>query len=200
MRCEGPAIVRCPGFALYFLALGDATDFPESARDAWSFLPARIYFDELPRLPESSQVGASGMRAWRPKESRIVRAGAALAIGTPLIGPSESTVGTLEVVGRGGIERVAVGPEALERGVLVGRYPRCSGAHDRLDASLSRVHLLVIRLADRVYAIDTSSTNGTRDMGGTAVRIVELEEGTGLLLGLGGARVRWVPAAGGGCR
>ena len=44
MRCEGPAMIRCGGYAIFALPIGDPTDWPASADDAWSYLPERVYF------------------------------------------------------------------------------------------------------------------------------------------------------------
>jgi hypothetical protein len=57
-----------------------------------------------------------------------------------------------------------VSDEQLDRGLLFGRYERCQLPLDGDDA-LSRVHLFVVRVDDRVWAIDTASTNGTRHNG-----------------------------------
>ncbi|MEJ7602827.1 MAG: hypothetical protein WKG01_33375 [Kofleriaceae bacterium] len=35
LRCEGPAVLRCGGHALFAIPLGDPTDWPASAEDAW---------------------------------------------------------------------------------------------------------------------------------------------------------------------
>jgi len=50
---------------------------------------------------------------------------------------------------------------ALADGVLLGRYPRCAmhGAID--DDGVSRVHALVVARRDRLFVVDTGSTNGT---------------------------------------
>src|SRR5207248_896644 len=54
LRCEGPAVLRCAGHAMFFLPLGDPTDWPVSAEDAWACLPERVYFDELACDPQGS--------------------------------------------------------------------------------------------------------------------------------------------------
>src|SRR5262249_35009855 len=45
--CEGPGLLRCGGYALFIMPLGDPTDWPAEPNDAWAFLPERVYFDEL---------------------------------------------------------------------------------------------------------------------------------------------------------
>src|SRR5688572_29834747 len=54
LRCEGPAILRCAGHALFILPLGDPTDWAASADDAWECLPERVYFDEVDTFPQGS--------------------------------------------------------------------------------------------------------------------------------------------------
>ena len=54
LRCEGPAILRCGGHALFAIPLGDPSDWPKSAEDAWTCLPERVYFDEVDRFPQGS--------------------------------------------------------------------------------------------------------------------------------------------------
>ncbi|HEY5948606.1 MAG TPA: FHA domain-containing protein, partial [Kofleriaceae bacterium] len=58
------------------------------------------------------------------------------------------------------------------------------------DESVSRVHLLLAHLDDRLLAIDTASTNGTRFPGGADMRVVELSDNAELALGHD-TRVRW---------
>jgi hypothetical protein len=49
----------------------------------------------------------------------------------------------------------------LEDGILLGRYPRCV-AHDSInDDGVSRVHALVVARRQRLFVVDTGSTNGT---------------------------------------
>src|SRR6185436_3367493 len=45
LRAEGPALLRCGGYSIYILSLGDPTDWPLDAGDAWQMLPERVYFD-----------------------------------------------------------------------------------------------------------------------------------------------------------
>jgi hypothetical protein len=47
VRCEGSALFRCASYALLCLALGDPSDWPESAPHAWSGIPERVFFDEV---------------------------------------------------------------------------------------------------------------------------------------------------------
>ncbi|HTQ41486.1 MAG TPA: FHA domain-containing protein [Polyangiaceae bacterium] len=83
----------------------------------------------------------------------------------------------------------------LDRGVLVGRDPRCidSGLRAILDGGISRVHLLLRRDArGAITAFDVASTQGTFQ-GGKRVRSVELADaGETLTIGsVSPIRVDW---------
>lgn len=81
------------------------------------------------------------------------------------------------MLARRGEERASVwlAERHLERGVLVGRYPRCVGGGIReiLRAQVSRAHVLVLREAGEVVCYDLCSTNGMV-AGGRRVRRVRM--------------------------
>ena len=58
LAAEGPAILRLGGYMLFILMLGDPTDWPASASDAWAMLPERVYFDEMERCATGVTVRA----------------------------------------------------------------------------------------------------------------------------------------------
>jgi hypothetical protein len=62
----------------------------------------------------------------------------------------------------GAWEVVSLPESAYRRGVLLGRYARCT-RHTLLDADggVSRVHALVLMRRERLWVLDTASTNGT---------------------------------------
>ena len=75
--------------------------------------------------------------------------------------------------------------QALEQGVLLGRADNCldRGLRAVLSTHISRTHLLLLRDAGAIVAIDLCSTNGTRQ-GGQRVRQVTIPvEGLALTLG-----------------
>jgi len=75
--------------------------------------------------------------------------------------------------------------DELERGVLVGRSPKCvdAGLHAILNLGISRVHLLLRKDGSECRAYDLASTQGTYQ-GGRSVRLAALEDdGTKLALG-----------------
>jgi hypothetical protein len=187
MRCEGPALLRCAGYALFLLPVGDRSDWPASPEEAWSFLPERVYFDELERPAEGSytRLPQPGVRT-----STIVRTPGIHDTSSGLVQQGKSAVGTLEVRGAHTGGFIDVGQQELLDGVLLGRYPRCNGAGFSDDSSLSRVHALLIQIDDSLLVVDTASRNGTRRTGHSDARIVELRGETELELGTS-TRVRW---------
>lgn len=205
LRCEGPAIVRSGGFALFVLPLGDPTDWPELAGDAWSMIPERVYFDELDRSPAGSmpiQVRAqpnpnpafadgtfASMPGARMRSSVVMRTHGPRDTASSLASAGDRA-GTLELIGKQQRGTLTLGHEALQDGVLIGRYARCDGASLLDDRSLSRVHGLMLHTGDSLLFIDTASRNGSRLRGDRDARLFVLETGTELELG-SSTRVRW---------
>lgn len=189
IRCEGPALLRCCDHALFLLPLGDPSDWPATADDAWSFLPERVYFDELLRCPEGTFTKMPSARNASTRKSMIFATH----------GPHDSSnnlrtsgtfAGTLDLIGPNLAGQVTIGADELRDGVLLGRYARCDSARYTDDPSMSRVHALLIRIDDRVLLIDTASINGTRLYGHHRSRVIELTGDTDLQLGKG-TRARW---------
>ncbi|MGE0547838.1 MAG: hypothetical protein AB7O24_18850 [Kofleriaceae bacterium] len=186
LRAEGPSIVRCAGYTLFILPIGDPSDWPERADDAWAMLPERVYFDELEHSPDGSMP-----RAWpRRGDSRksiVVRTSAALDTGMRLASEVD-IAGTLEISGPNRTVTLRVGHHALQSGVLLGRYGRCDGSELADDSTLSRVHALLIEDEHQLIVVDTASINGTRASGCEPARVNVLEDE--LCLGRR-TRVRW---------
>ncbi|HEY4055164.1 MAG TPA: FHA domain-containing protein [Kofleriaceae bacterium] len=166
--CEGPAIIRCGGYTMYMLPLGDPSDWPDDGKDAWEMLPARVFLDEV--MAEGSSVvklEAKPMRVGGLAESANLRQ----TIITRTHGPQDSgsmlvqngdTVGVIELSTPHRQLRMNVGERALQTGVLFGRYDRCDAMGAAADdGTLSRVHILLVKVEDRVMVIDTASSNGT---------------------------------------
>ena len=70
--------------------------------------------------------------------------------------------------------------EALERGILIGRYERCLNLGEELS-TLSRVHLLIPKIGLDVMAIDTASTFGSVRRSGAFESVVLKDEDEVLL-------------------
>jgi len=121
---------------------------------------------------------------------------AAVVSQRPFAGASRDIVHHELTLGAGGRRAsVRLSGADLDRGVLVGRDPRCidSGLRAVLDCGISRVHLLVRRDArGTITAFDVASTQGSFE-NGKRVRSVELADaGTTLTIGtVNPIRVDW---------
>ena len=186
LRAEGPALLKCAGYAMFMLPVGDPSDWPAKPEDAWAMLPERVYFDEIDRCAEGSltKLPKPGSRT-----STLVRTHGPRDTGVGLV-RSGSVAGTLELRGSHTGGYVEVGHAELADGILLGRYPRCNGAGFSDDPSLSRVHALLIQVDDRLLLVDTSSRNGSRLYGHDDARVIEIVGETDVELGTH-TRVRW---------
>jgi hypothetical protein len=185
LRSEGPAMVRCGGYAVYVLPVGDPTDWPVSASDAWEYMPERIYHDELARVPDASVV-----REIAPHRTQVVMRTAGPRDTAMHLVTNRDLAGRLAVRGASGHVAIDVGHQALREGVLIGRYERCNAFGVSDETSLSRVHALLLLVDDRLLAIDVASTNGTRVVDRADARVIELVGETEIELG-NGTYVRW---------
>lgn len=192
---EGPVFVRCGQYVLFFLTTGDGNTWPEDWETAWRCIPERVYLQENQAEPDRWQRPRAGADASN-KHRRItfvtLAAGPVAAL-DPVMSHNDVAVARLELASGHKRAQVVLGHKALEQGVILGCYPRCDAAHVLANEGISRVHLLFVRVADRVWAIDTASTNGTfvRDTGRSA-RAHPLGPGTELVLGDNLAHLRWV--------
>lgn len=192
LRAEGPAVLRCAGYTIFILVLGDPTDWPEAGADAWQMIPERVYFDELEnapggsfpklRLPRKDISQSVVMRTHGPRDTseRLNWVG------------SGDIAGTLEIQGPERRMTLTISHDALKDGVLLGRYSRCDGTAD--DPSLSRVHTLLLHEHDHLLAIDTASSNGMSLDNEDKARVIEVGAET-MHLGKH-TRVTWRWAAG----
>ena len=196
LRCEGPALLRCGGYGLFIMPLGDPTDWPGDAKDAWAFLPERVYFDELDKSPLGSVRRVSRPSPQLPSlntavthRSLIIRTHGPHDTSDGLV-DSGDTAGTLELIGPRNRGTIRIGQDELRDGVLIGRYARCNNAQLADDPSLSRVHALLIQIGDAILAIDTASLNSTREVNQPKARLIQLLGDTELVLGTA-TRARW---------
>jgi hypothetical protein len=190
--CEGPALLRCGGHALFLLPLGDPSDWPPSAEDAWGFLPERVYFDELLVHPEGSL--RMPRREKSQRKSMIFRTHGPRDTGSGSVAGTGASAGTIDLIGPNLAGQIRVGEKELRDGVLIGRYARCDSSTFVDDPSMSRVHALLIQIDDRILIIDTGSVNGTRLMGEHRARVIELTGDTDFQLGKA-TKARWRYAA-----
>lgn len=191
--CDGPAMITCGAYALFLLQTGDPSDWPADARDAWSMLPERVMRDERAAEPDRWRRGAHREHAPRP------RAVTAITSIPGLIGPEarllaegEEPSGRIRVHTALGVRSLAVGERALARGILLGRYARCDGADLFAEHHVSRAHLLIKRVDDRVTAIDTASSEGIYS-DDRRVRSIDLDREHTVFIGARRGSIRWEP-------
>ena len=169
---EGPFFAQLGRYVLYVLPTGDPTDFPEDGRDAWAQLPERVVLEREAPQPNAANLYAArnvaldALAEAKPPRPRRDRRSAITSIG-PLVKPDERLklahercVAELTIATDGARATYAVGERALDRGILLGRYPRCDGAGVLALERVSRAHLLIKRIEGAVVALDTASTNG----------------------------------------
>jgi len=182
VQVDGTAILRCAGYVLFALPLGDSTDWPPGADDAWSILPERVYAGETTR---------EEARSMRRRSLMISRLGPRE---TGMLLVDGRAAGTLEVIGPNRRGVVEVGDAALRDGLLLGRYVRCDSARILDDGLLSRVHVLLLQAGDTLLAIDTASTHGIARVDGSPERVIALPDRAELRLATS-TRLRWCRAA-----
>ncbi|RZO57115.1 MAG: FHA domain-containing protein [Sandaracinaceae bacterium] len=196
---EGPALFSAGRHALFAFPTGDPSAWPELATDAWAMWPERVYVAERSAEPDRWRRGPhAAPRRTRDGQTLITSIPGVLRAEDRLRLDGEPSLGTLRISTERGQRRYEIGAAALARGVLVGRYPRCEGADLLTDAHVSRAHVLLLRVAERVWAIDTASTGGTSPASrpGQPRRVIALDEGP-LVLGEHRATLEWVtPRAG----
>lgn len=182
------AVLGVPGHWLFCVETGGPLPW-----NAKSFMP----FDTLVPREYRSASGDERSRVRRPQPEEVSRvtsfAGPVSFSSRELVAPGETPLGALVVRGEGGAVRLPVGPRALERGVLVGRDPRCSELGFRLPPTVSRVHAMVIGLDGEVFIADTGSSNGVWESE-REVRIAPMDSSCVFRLGGDGAAVQWQPA------
>ena len=196
LRAEGPSIMRCAGYCFFILPIGDPTDWPQSAADAWQMMPERVYFDEMAdcaagsaaklRLPRNDLRQSYIFRTQGPRDTGVISCQTAMGV----VGNERDLAGRLEIQGPTRRVVLDVGHDALRDGVLLGRYGRCDASEALEDPSLSRVHALLVCEHDRLLVIDTSSYNGTRIVGEHRSRVIEIDREMELQLGKA-TRLRW---------
>ncbi|PIE17524.1 MAG: hypothetical protein CSA66_05675 [Proteobacteria bacterium] len=216
IESNGPTMLSCAGYRLVLVpTLGDGlASWPADGGDAWDALPERKV---VPALPERKVVHALPApagpaepeptrrtpRAERPRRDwQIVHldgplwsgdaANSAPVSASPIVGSLEAP----QTAGRRGAEAgsLLLTEQALSRGVVVGRYPRCaSKGRLPLDATVSRVHALVLDVDGQPWLIDVASINGV-ELDGAPIRQAPLPLDRPAVVRLGRSLLRWQPA------
>jgi len=126
---QAPLSFRTGPFSLFCVPTGPGAVLPDDLERAWDCFDAHA----------AVRPGSWVRRLWPPSRRR----------------PS----GMLSVSTPGAFTHYALDMEALERGVLVGRAPRC-GVQLAHDHGVSRVHAVLLSVDGVPHVIDAGSTNG----------------------------------------
>jgi pSer/pThr/pTyr-binding forkhead associated (FHA) protein len=184
LAADGAVLVRLGGYQLFLLPTGSLAPLPwgRTPEDAWNAIPERVYLDRriAARVAAPPEATSTPAPPRRTIATHIIEPPTALRQRPRAPGARGARVGAIELAASGALEAYPVHEADLDDGVLIGRYERCSFGAD--DERLSRVHLLVVRDGNDLWAVDTSSTNGTT-AAGTPVRQLRLGERAELLLG-----------------
>jgi hypothetical protein len=167
---DGPVYLATEEYVLWIVPSQVLSTLPERARDAWEALPERHFLDRRSpsrRPPARRWVEERSADRFGDHITHVTMCAPPL-----LLQQSEDARDAVPEIGWGVLRlasgaqkaRHPVSAERLERGVLLGRYERCGLTIGGMD-SVSRVHLLVVRIGDEVWAIDTASTNGVQRRG-----------------------------------
>jgi len=158
LEADGPVFLSLGRYHLALVPLGQLPKkLPVSTKEAWASLPKREFISSMAEgtgtqlLPESR---------WESGTSSVTRMPSSIGLqALEQSQPSEAdTIATLAVQGSDSRREFKVGAQHLERGILIGRYRRCIGSG--LDATVSRVHLMLASIGGEAVAIDTASTVG----------------------------------------
>jgi hypothetical protein len=194
LGADGAAFVGLGQYKLFLLPTGSLAPLPwgPTAAETWAAIPERVYVDQR-------SAGTSPERAPRvrlvPSDDRhgiatqILDPPTALHESKPPLGARGARVGRIGLQAGAACESYDVHSADLARGLLVGRYDRCTVGAE--DDRLSRVHLLLIRDRDGCWAVDTASSNGTT-VDGDRIRQVALDAPAQLCLGTA-ITVTWTP-------
>jgi hypothetical protein len=154
---DGPLYISMGSVAVWFLPC-PGSRLSARAEAAWSALPPRTFVDR--RAPERGARTSPRAPRVDDDQSFVTRVAAPLLLGED--DDPEVAWGTLKLSSGGRRVKRAISAERLERGILVGRYGRCGLLIDTPENTVSRVHVLLLRLGIEVWIIDTASMNGVK--------------------------------------
>ena len=183
---NGTVILRAATYSLFAFPTGVPVPWNVDVADPWSTLPARVLLTE----PREQLLTRARPLELRPGDTSLAFCEGPFEPGpAPLLRVGEELEGHL-ILGSGTHERLAVGGRALERGIVVGRYARCSGDTAEMSDDVSRVHAVLLRFDGEDHLIDTGSTNGTW-LGSEEIKCCVVEPGREYRLGR--MHARWEP-------
>ncbi len=158
ITADGPVFATIGSVFIVIIPLGCLpARLPVGTLALWQSLPER---DVISRVAEGSvieRLPTPKVRTSRGSTTRVTRVGPASG---PEDCPPEMVAAELRLTTESGSRLFRVSMEALERGILIGRYARCMSICEE-DDRLSRVHLLISLVGRDIVAIDTASTNGS---------------------------------------
>jgi Inner membrane component of T3SS, cytoplasmic domain len=162
LDAEGPLFVSVGEYKLFCFPTGSLARglWGDSAAEAWASFPERIYLDKRIRPRDRTERRPMATVARRSIITHIVESPQPLGR-RRLPGDVGERIGALEIEAEGGRGVFPVHAREATRGILVGRYERCDLGVS--DASLSRVHALLIDHDSELWIVDTASTNGIWD-------------------------------------
>lgn len=178
LTADGPVFATIGSVFLGVIPLSSLpTDLPLGTVALWNSLPDR---DVISRVAVGSAV-----RPLQPPQSsfsgRTTHVTRISSVLPPEDCDPEVAIGALTLSTRMRSRKYRVSAEALERGILIGRYGRCLNVVGDID-NVSRVHLLLSQVGPDVIAIDTASTFGTFDQTSHPIESQVLGEEGELLL------------------
>jgi len=183
VEANGTVVLRAATYSLFAFPTGTPPPWNRDATDPWSTLPQRVLLSD-PREPRPSRPRPDP----RPGDTSLAFFEGPLEPGPePLLQDGEEVEGYL-VLTTGTRERLAVGARALERGIILGRYARCSGDTAEVSDDVSRVHAVFLWFDGEVHIADLGSTNGTW-RGADEIKCVVVDAGQEYRLGR--LNVRW---------
>jgi len=164
---DGPAYISIGAYGLLLLPSPDAGGrWPTSVDEAWAALASRRVFGE-PHVHSALRDHMS--LAVHSNVGDVEHVTHITVVPAPMrprrlqlhAGLPHNSYARLSVIEERREAYFTVTAADLEAGVLLGRYSRCAVDVDDGGAHVSRVHLVLLKEGERVFAIDAASTNGT---------------------------------------
>lgn len=206
---DGPMFVRIGAYYLLVIPLNDQrVEWPTDPHEAWHKLPPRVFKAQRSAkatpAPALERPLSWGREAPADPNATIVQElpGPRFARPVKVVSPLRPPDGDVdsEVLGElliasedGASASVLVDRGTARSGLVLGRNERCDNAALPLleDQRISRVHMMLLEVEGRVFAIDCASTNGVWQ-GGAHAGGTLLRYGQRLTIARGLAWVKWM--------